>query len=463
MIKKALVITGQETQTDSSLARSLLKSGGLSLLSRQLILLKEAGISEIHIICDWYSDEIEKEVNSCTEKPALTIIHRSKEASIKIKSLLQSDALKEESWLIIEEGVLIDERILDNLLKAPEPFIIAALSPTTFHSAATPLGTVIDYKDKQVIFASAAKVPASILLDHLKDLIQLDRFADVINKISKTNNVHFCDIASIPSFDKKLNKETPVIWLPLCKKGDCSHGTDILISNAQEINLEWSVWYLYRLIQNYMCKNLCNFPHSFFLIPFVKILLGVGVIYLFSIGQNAAALISAAFVGILEGLHDKLTKITLRPKSLKKFLFFWNKLLPCLWYFGMAYALSDSLVLSEGILNIAPYIITACFTLFRLADVIQCEFFRRLSAKEIHGMSSFDKKVCRWGGYKNNILILLFLLLILGLWDWSLLAITIYSTVTFFINQIRIIGHIKTILEENNEIFVNNFKKTKIL
>jgi hypothetical protein len=482
MVTKALIIAGQTTETDSSLARSLLRCGALSLLKRQLYQLKSVGITEVNIITDWYIENFEEDVKSCTEKPSKTLIHRSKQAIIEIGSALKSDALKGQSWLIIEEGVLLDDRILNSILLHKESnenkisnFVISALSPTTFHSKTAAIGTILDYKDKQIIFASAAKIPASVLFENLENLVKLDKFAENINHFAQNKAAEFLDIASIPLFIKKHNREFPVIWLPLSKKNDTDIGTKALIQRAQKTNLEWSVWYLHRPLQNYLCKLLVHSPIKAFHISLFKIILGIFVLYLFSIGQNMGALAGAIIVGILEGLRDKFSTISLEPRKLKKFLFFWNKILPCFWYFAMAYALSksftfgdnisfrDNITVGGTIFNIAPYIITACFTLFRLADVIQCEFFRRLSTKEIHDMAPLDQKTRRWGGYRNNIIIMLVIFLVLGLWNWSLLAVSVYSIATFFIHQIRIIQHIKIITEASSASFVKNFKNTKIL
>ncbi|HEC00229.1 MAG TPA: hypothetical protein ENI91_00915, partial [Sphingomonadales bacterium] len=62
MTKKALLITGQESETISTLARNLIPAGGLSLFARQMKQMKAIGVNEMHIITDWFVPDFEREI-----------------------------------------------------------------------------------------------------------------------------------------------------------------------------------------------------------------------------------------------------------------------------------------------------------------------------------------------------------------------------------------------------------------
>ena len=52
MTKKALLITGQESETVSTLARNLIHTGGMSLFARQMKQMKAIGVEEMHVVSD---------------------------------------------------------------------------------------------------------------------------------------------------------------------------------------------------------------------------------------------------------------------------------------------------------------------------------------------------------------------------------------------------------------------------
>ena len=156
MTKKALLITGQESETVSTLARNLIHTGGMSLFARQMKQMKAIGVTEIHVVTDWFAQDFEKEILNCTARPDDIFIHSTKDAPLKLLEH-NNDG---NSWFLIEEGVILDDRIIDQIATHPSPSAISLIGHHEFLEERTANGILLQLEGAEGYFASIAKLSA---------------------------------------------------------------------------------------------------------------------------------------------------------------------------------------------------------------------------------------------------------------------------------------------------------------
>jgi len=450
MTVKALIITGQESETTSTLARNLIQVGGLSLLERQLKLLSELGIEHLHLVTDWFVGEFEKTILDSAVKPEHVHIHRSTEAAAKISEASEQDT----QWLILEEGVLLDKRIIQQLLKNDHSDCLA-FSAEDAKNSGLALPVTIAQTEQSGHFASVAKLSAQTVAQYGEDLIQLDKLKDTLQNIANLDTTAFLNIQDIPLYKPTYQRDVPLLWYPICRQADEHSATTVLLDHVQIGGLDWPATLIHRPVENLISRYVCRLPVERIMISALNVLLGLGVIYLFAAGQMIVALIGALCFGLIVGIKDKITRLKRQKNKIPELEHICDSVIEYGWYLALAIHLS----VIGGPISIVFAIL---LILFQLADTSQNEFFRRMSGQRLSAMASFDQKFHLIAARRNTLIWALIPFAILSAWTNGLMFLGIYAVITFFIRQARIMYHMKNLMEAASDEFVKNFRKTKI-
>ena len=451
MVNKAIILTGQESETESTLARNLIQVGGITLLERQLKTLEKLGVQEVHLVTDWFIAELEKEILSYSKKPGSVHIHRTKEAAAKI---LENNS-EQDSWLLLEEGVLIDDRIVGAVIEKNAGTVIAVMNKEDVGEDKSSYGIPLSLRGQDSIFASAAKISSETMQTHADKLNSLEHLKEALESLANSNDCEILEISSIPLYLPNRRRDVDMIWLPILQPKDGSKGTDALLNNAQKGTLDWPAWYIHRPIENWIVKHICNLPITPNQVTVVTGLLGFYIMYLFATGSMAWGLAGALIVGILDGVDGKLARTKMQQTKIGELEHLVDKVVEYGWYFAIAGFLSTTY-------GYAPWVMATALVLFHLADEIQSEFFRRMSDRQICDTGKFDRRFRLIGGRRNTQMWTLIPFGIFGAWYAGFIFICCYGIITFFVHQARIIYHAKNLMEATSETFVENFRKTKI-
>ncbi|WP_321398026.1 CDP-alcohol phosphatidyltransferase family protein [Emcibacter sp.] len=433
------------------MARNLIQVGGISLLERQLKTLEKIGIQEVHLVSDWFIAELEKEIHSFARKPKAVYIHRTKEAARKI---LESNN-EQDSWLLLEEGILVDDRIITSVIEKRAGTVIAVMNREDFQDDRLSYGTPLTLRGQDTVFASVAKISSQTMQTHADKLNSLENLKGALESLSNSNDCEILDISSIPLYLTNRRRDVDLIWLPILQPRDGAKGTDALLNNAQKGTLDWPAWYIHRPIENWIVKHICNLPITPNQVTAVTGILGLYIMYLFATGNMAVALAGALAVGILDGVDGKLARTKMQQTKIGELEHLVDKVVEYGWYFAIAAALSVTY-------GYAPWVMACALVLFHLADEVQSEFFRRMADRQICDTGKFDRRFRLIGGRRNTQMWALIPFGLVGAWYAGFIFICCYGIITFFVHQARIIYHAKNLMEANSEKFVENFRKTKI-
>jgi len=460
MTKKALLITGQESETISTLAQNLIHVGGLSLFARQMKQMKAIGVNEMHVITDWFVQDFEKEILSCPARPERIFIHATKDAPLR---LLEHNS-EGNCWLLIQEAVLLDDRIIAQTLRHPASTVISFIGQNEFLSAHTANGLPLHLGENEGFFGGIAKLSSQTLSANVRKLNNLEGLPSVLKAIAKTEGPRTeepktkeCAIAKVTEIPLLLTRErrdVDLIWFPLSRREDGDTATNILLEHSQKGLLDWPAKFLHRPIENLIVKYLCKFPISPNQITIMNGLLGFYALFLFASGHMWPALLLAYIVGILAGVDGKLARVKILQSRIGRYEYILTGLIEYGWYFALAAALYDPF-------GLAPLIMAAALVLFQIADHIQTEFFRRMTNRPLFSLAAFDRRFQLIAGGRNNHMWALLPFALFNQWFMALGFICSYGIITFFVHQIRLVYHLKNIMIDGSENFAENVNKTK--
>ncbi|PHZ85804.1 hypothetical protein [Paremcibacter congregatus] len=452
MARKALLITGQESETVSTLARNLIEAGGMSLFARQMMQMQAAGVEEMHVVTDWFAQEFTREIENTRQRPERVLVHGTKDAPLK---LLEHN-MDGNCWFLLEEGVLLDDRIIQHVAQHPAPTAVALIPPLCFLEERTTHGIPVQFENIEGFFGSIAKLSSQTLSATVRKLNSLEGLPNALKAISRTADCAIVNVTDCPLYKAPEGREVDLVWYPLLKQKDGDTATDIMLHAAHRVGQDAAARFLYRPLEDFGAKWLSKAPILPLHIYGLAGLLGLYVTYLFAAGYIVPALICGFAFGILTGIDQKLAHLKRRTSKIDAFKPLINATLEWTWYLAIAYALYP-------VAGMASYILVLTLIAFRLADQIQVEFFRRMAACPLYNAAAFDRKFQIIASGRN---ISLWLLLPFVLFDYiylGLAVISIYAIVTFFIHQLRVLYHTKALMEQNSDIFQRNFKQTKIL
>jgi len=451
-MKKALLITGQESETISTLARNLIPAGGLSIFARQMKQMKAVGVDEMHVVTDWFTQDFEKEILSCTARPEKIFIHTTKDAPLR---LLEHNN-EGNSWLLIEEAVLLDDRIIAQTLHHPASTVISFIGHSEFLSAHTANGLPLRLGEEDGFFGSVAKLSSQALSANVRKLNTLEGLPNVLKAIARTEGCAVAKVTEIPLYLSRQRRDVDLVWFPVMGREDGDKATNILLEYSQKGLLDWPARFIHRPIENLIVKYLCKIPVSPNQVTLLNGFLGFYVMFLFVHGHMWPALMGAYFVGILAGVDGKLAQVKILRSRLGSYEHLLTGLIEYGWYVAIAAALYEPF-------GMAPYIIALALVLFQIADRIQAEFFRRMTNIYLFSLESFDQRFQLVAGGRNCHMWAILPFALFNQWFMALGFICLYAVITFFVHQVRLVYHLKNIMIETSEKFAENFNKTKSL
>lgn len=450
MTYKALLITGQESETISTLARNLIPVGGLSLFARQMKQMMAIGVEEMHVVTDWFIQDFEKEILKCSARPGKVFIHSTKDAPLRLLDHNQAG----DSWFLIEEGVVVDDRIIDHLALHPSPTVIGLIGPTDFLAVLTANGMALQNGECSGYFGSIAKLSSGTLAANLRKLNNLDALPAALKAISRASDCVTVRLTDIPLYMSRRRREVDLVWFPVIRREDGDKGADILLEATEKATVDWPARYIHRHIENLLVKYICKTPLSSGPLSITAALLGFFLMYLFINGHMGPALFGTYVVVILAGVSGKLAQIKRHASKITDYAPLLDRVVEYGWYFSIAGYLSTS----HGA---APYIMAAALTLFQVADHIQCRFFRRLTRFDICDTGAFDRKFRLFAGSRNTHIWALLPFALFDQWYAGFGFICASGIITFFVHQLRVVYHLKNIMIANRDTLTDTFKKAR--
>lgn len=446
MAHKALIFITAPAKDAPGLPRAFLKVGGISLLERQLRMLKRLGIEEACLVAGEFLADLENA--------------RFRRGPEKIEILGLADLKpqghfsKEQKVLVLEAGVLIDERIMKAVL-AKKSRRAVAIFPEKTVIYGKGYGLKLKSPRGEKLFASAATVLGEDIIRAFGTRgFQEKPLSNLLKVVLNASASPFVDISQLPTYLADRRRDLDIMWRPVGKKSETGKATRAQIATAQKGCLDWPARWIHPFFENLTVEFICPFPITPNMITVLTGFVGFYITYLFATGAMIPALILALVIGVLDGVDGKLARTKMEQTKWGEAEHILDKFVEYSWYLGIAFFLAGA----EG--NALPWALAVLTILFAAAEVVQGEFFRRLTGKQLDDAGKFERTVRIFSARRNTIIWGLIPFALLDQWLLGFWAVAIFTAVTFFIAQVRFFIRVRDYGSEKSLEIKKNFDDT---
>lgn len=446
MALKALIFITAPAKDDPGVPRGFLKVGGISLLERQLRQLKRLGVEDATLVAGEF----------------LTLLEEAKfrRGPDKIKILSLPDMKPEGNFprgdkvLVLEAGVLLDERIMKAVLSKKSRCAVAIFPEKTVIYGKG-YGLKLKTAKGEKLFASAATVLGEDIIKAFATRgFQETPLANLLKIVLVASASAFVDVSKLPTYLADRRRELEIMWRPVGKKSETGKATRAQIATAQKGCLDWPARWIHPFFENLIVEYISPFPITPNMITVLTGVVGFWITYLFATGQMVLALGLALVIGVLDGVDGKLARTKMEQTKAGELEHILDKFVEYSWYFGIAWYLAGV----EG--NALPWALAVMIVLFAWAEVVQGEFFRRFSGKQLDDAGAFERKFRIVGARRNTQVWGLIPFALTGTWLLGFWFIAIYAAVTFFVAQARFIIRVREYGSEKSLEIKKNFDDT---
>lgn len=446
MAHKALIFITAPAKDDPSLPRAFLRAGGITLLERQLRQLKRLGIEEAALVAREFLPLVE-DAKFRRGPDKLEILSL---ADLKPEGHFGRD----QNVLVLEAGVLIDERIMKAVIGNRSRRSVAVY-PEKTAIYGKGYGLKLKTSGSEKLFASAATVLGEDIVKAFATRgFQEDPLGSLLKVVIKAASSPFVDISKLPTYLPDRRRDVEIMWRPVAKNPETGAATRAQIATAQKGVLDWPARWIHPFFENAIVEIIAPFPITPNMITVLTGIVGFYITYLFATGQLLLGLILAVVIGVLDGVDGKLARTKMEQTNIGELEHILDKVVEYSWYFGIAWYLAGV----EG--NALPWALAVMIVLFAWAEVVQGEFFRRFSGKQLDDAGDFERMFRIVGARRNTQIWGLIPFALLKAWLWGFWFIALYAALTFFVAQARFIIRLREYGSEKSLEIKKNFDDT---
>ncbi len=424
MINKTLIFVDRLTEDAHQLPLSFLKVGGLTILERQLRQLKKVGISQVYLVSDRLQDMAKAEVGKFKGGPESIQI---------IKDISEGDEHwgEHESLFIIEEGRMVDQRIMRAVINSSMPNVLSFFNEDALLVGISKAKKVT-IEDKDLIFASVLRIRGDILKRSSLDKEFLSSpILSLLGNFESGMGFDKIKAIDIKKYVPNLRRNLDVLWRPIEKASDCNKITKLLISRAQKGTQDAISRWVYPIPENFLTEHLLKTPLQGMVLRGLIFLFGVYLTWLFAIGHMGWGLAGVIILGIFFGVEEKSSQILLQERSKIKISANIFKVVEYSWMFAIAFYMAKM----TG--NQALWAVGLLIILFDIIMGLQKSFYRRISGHSLDDAGSFEKSFKLLGAMRNTRVWLLIPFALIEKWELGFWVIAIYTVGSFFTIQYR--------------------------
>ncbi len=408
-----------------------LQAGGISLLIRGLRQLQALGATKALVL-------VEKEGGFIP--PKLLLKWRGMEIIPVNRALDMVTRLDDaDQVLMIEEGVLVDERLVALACASPARQAMVVWQATSTH------GVRASRIDPTYSFASVLKTTGNMVRTIAKGLGEWDLEQTLIRQVAAQVDTALIMANDIDVYNKHLSRSAPLLWQPVSSAADEEVIADDLIASVQKAGQDWPSTLIHVPFEKLVLKGLLRQNLNMDYCAGTILCLGIISMLLFAAGWPRLGLIGALCFGL--SIPVQLNIASIRVETIK-----WHekfdtalKIIEFGWWLALAYYLHRA----NGIAG--PWAIAAIIIIVSVSKDFLDTVFKELTGTCLAVSSQLDKQVRIFEGSRIVYLWCLVPFSIAEFWNAGLIFIAIYATLTFFWAQFRFLIHFRQFLRAKSE------------
>jgi len=260
--------------------RATLRIAGQALIERNLGLLRRAGVARTIVLVDLSAPRIER-ILTDSARQGLDIV----ENAADMATLLNDD----DRVLLIEEGVLLDERLVLGVARAPAVPALAVWPPPPEGP-----GEAIRL-DADHAFASVALLSGHALRVMARELGDWDLEQSALRVALNDGRCTLMPVSSLVAADAAAAP----LWQPMRADRDREEGEALLLARRPHSVQSWPVAWIFDPLAAWLLRWVWRRQTGAGLPFAVAVVMAMAVAVLFAFGFNTAALVLALLYGLL--------------------------------------------------------------------------------------------------------------------------------------------------------------------
>ncbi len=434
------VITALQPRADlPAHTRASLEVGGISLLERNVRLLRHAGADTIYILTD---DQF------AVLAPLPSALGKAKDIKLIDTALALTNSLADDDTVIVlDEGVLLDERLIAAVATEDQPHIIAVFSSLApEHERAVRI-------DPEYSFASILKASGKNVRDVCRGLGDWDFTHTLLRHVVGLPDAHMLIVATLETYVASRRRQLPIIWQPLRTAADQSIAFNILLEAAQPHVLDWPGRFIHPPLENALVRFLLPksvSPVSLMLLAALTGLLAMGC---FAAGWLWSGLLLVLLLGPLEGATGKLAWLCVSHRRFGAIMPLLGGLVELGCYAGLAWHFYENVNKSSA------WALFLIILICRMATTALHVFYRNFTGQDLADAGALERKIQLFAGRRNSIFWALVPFAAFDAWWLGTIFIALYASATFFLAQFRFFIKLKEYGVATSSAVAANFKQ----
>lgn len=398
---------------------SMIKIAGITILERQVRIMRRLEIKKIVLIVKSDKEKIEKEIKKFSFKNVDIKIATATEEG-KIDSPFFAETSK--PLLYFDGCSIFDERLPERFYEIDRQ--LAALIPEeTLLINQQGKGVKITTDNKDFRFTGIAAVSAKSLksIDMTKES---DISKEVVKNIIKETESPILDISELSTYNYDLRRDQSYTWIYIESHNDNHRAKKELLNNAQKSVLDWPAWFIHRPIEKWITYHICEWSITPNQITLINIVVAFIATYFFATGNLLPAMIFAIATGIIDGLDGKQARVKIMMSKIGKLEEVSDRIYEYSWYLAMAYFLVKT---GHGTV---PYVLFGFLFVFHALDVAVSAIFKFKRHVQLDDFGQLERNF-RWIGSRRNTNVWTLIPFVLfGYLYEGLIFITVYYGIT---------------------------------
>jgi 1L-myo-inositol 1-phosphate cytidylyltransferase / CDP-L-myo-inositol myo-inositolphosphotransferase len=434
------VVTALQPRADlPAHPRASLEAGGIMLLERNVRLLRNAGAQTIYILTDDQFAVLAPLVSQLGKLQDIKLIG----SALDLTNSLADD----DSIMVLDEGVLLDERLIAAVAADEAPYCIAAFpSLAPEHERAVRI-------DPEYSFASVLKAPGIAVRDVCRGLGDWDFVHTLLRAVAAHPEVQMLAVPNLDTYVADRRRALPIYWQPMKAAGDQATALGQLIEAAQPHVLDWPARFLHPPLENGLLRLLLAKTVGPAWLSVLMMATGLLAVGCFAAGWRWPALLLVLGYGPLEGMMAKLVRLQLRYGRLDRLVLLSGLLIEL----GCYAALAWSFTYSGNKANAWTIFFIIC--LCRLAAMAQHLFYLGFTGRALADAGPAERKIQLFAACRNTVFWAFLPFAALGNWWLGYQFIAIYVAATFFLAQLRFFVRLKEYGVAASPVVAANFRQ----
>jgi 1L-myo-inositol 1-phosphate cytidylyltransferase / CDP-L-myo-inositol myo-inositolphosphotransferase len=434
------VVTALQPRADlPAHPRASLEVGGMMLLERNIRLLRQAGAQTIYVLTD---DQF------AVLAPLVSELGKAKDIKLIGNALdLTNSLVDDDSIMVLDEGVLLDERLIAAVAADDQPHCIAvfpSLAPE--HERAVRI-------DPEYSFASILKAPGKAVRDVCRGLGDWDFVHTLLRAVAAQPDAQMLAVSSLDVYVEDRRRTLPILWQPMKSAADETIATSLLIDATQAHVLDWPARFLHPPVENIGLRFLLAKAAN----PVWPILsqVAVGALSMgcFAAGWLWAGLLLILAYGPLEGLSLRLARLQINRQSMDRLLPIIGAVCEAGGYATLAWHFSYI----ENKTN--AWSIFFIIILCRVTAKSLHSFYHGFTAKHLDDTGATERRMRLFAARRNTAFWALLPFAAFDSWWLGYQFIGLYTAATFFWAQLRFFIRLKEYGVAASPVVAANFRR----